>query len=472
MHLHILGICGTFMGSLALLARELGHTVTGSDLNVYPPMSTQLKEQGVEVLQGYDPAQLRPAPDLVLVGNALSRGNPAVEHVLDQGLDYCSGPEWLARYVLPGRWVLAVSGTHGKTTTSAMLAWILEQAGLAPGYLIGGVLRDFPVSARIGNSDFFVVEADEYDSAFFDKRSKFIHYRPSTLVINNLEFDHADIFPDLAAIQRQFHHLVRTVPSRGLILAPRGDSAVEGVLAQGCWTPVQSLAVNGDLADSDPLVADEGCWWAEPLNAAADRFRLHGPGTEVTVSMVMTGRHNIANATAAIAAARHVGVATEVAAEALSRFNGVRRRLERLDEIHGVTVYDDFAHHPTAIRETLNTLRARLGGFQADQRLIAVIEPRSRTMQMGVHRDTLLDACRAADLTIWFQPTGTVLDLEALTHQGDTPALVFDDTVEIVRYLATNTRAGDQVVIMSNGGFGGIHDALLRALRDTDGVTL
>lgn len=466
MHLHILGICGTFMGSLALLARELGHTVSGSDLNVYPPMSTQLEEQGVEVLQGYDPAHLRPAPDLVVIGNALSRGNPAVEHVLDEGLEYCSGPEWLARHVLPGRWVLAVSGTHGKTTTSAMLAWILEHAGLSPGYLIGGVLQDFTVSARAGSSDFFVVEADEYDSAFFDKRSKFIHYRPNTLVINNLEFDHADIFPDLAAIQRQFHHLVRTVPSRGLIVAPQQDAAVEGVLAEGCWTPVQRFSVDGTV----PVEArpERGAdWLAEPVSETADAFRLAVPGAtqpELMVQMRMSGRHNIANAVAAIAAARHVGVSPEVAAEALALFRGVRRRLERLGEVSGVTVYDDFAHHPTAIRETLNTVRARLGGFSTDQRLIAVIEPRSRTMQMGVHQEALLEACRAADLAIWFQPPGAALDLEALTQQDDVPALVFPDTADIVNYLAVSTRPGDHVVIMSNGGFGGIHAALLKAL--------
>ncbi|MEX1196777.1 MAG: UDP-N-acetylmuramate:L-alanyl-gamma-D-glutamyl-meso-diaminopimelate ligase [Pseudohongiellaceae bacterium] len=467
MHLHILGICGTFMGSLALLARELGHTVSGSDLNVYPPMSTQLEEQGVEVLQGYDAAHLRPAPDLVVIGNALSRGNPAVEHVLDEGLEYCSGPEWLSRHVLPGRWVLAVSGTHGKTTTSAMLAWILEYAGLAPGYLIGGVLQDFPVSARAGSSDFFVVEADEYDSAFFDKRSKFIHYRPDTLIINNLEFDHADIFPDLAAIQRQFHHLIRTVPSRGLIVAPQQDAAVEGVLAQGCWTPVQCFAVDGTVPLEEHPERGGAHWLAEPVNEAADVFLLTVPGTTedaLTVRMRMSGRHNIANAVAAMAAARHVGVAPAVAAEALARFRGVRRRLERLGEVSGVTVYDDFAHHPTAIRETLNTVRAWLGGFSTDQRLIAVIEPRSRTMQMGVHQEALLDACRAADLAVWFQPPGVALDLEALTQQDDVPALVFQETAEIVQYLATSSRPGDHVVIMSNGGFGGIHAALLEAL--------
>ena len=346
-----------------------------------------------------------------------------------------------------------------------MLAWILEYAGLSPGYLIGGVLQDFPVSARAGSSDFFVVEADEYDSAFFDKRSKFIHYRPSTLVINNLEFDHADIFPDLAAIQRQFHHVVRTVPSRGLIVTPADDAAVEGVLAQGCWTPVQSVAVREEAMSGDRLPDGEAGWNAWPLTAAADHFRLRGPGTDVTVTMTMTGRHNIANAVAAMAAARHVGVAPEVAAEALGRFRGVRRRLERLAEINGVTVYDDFAHHPTAIRETLNTVRARLGGFRTDRRLIAVIEPRSRTMQMGVHQQALLDACRAADLTVWYQPADAALDLEALTDESDAPALVFSDIMEIVRYLVANTRKGDEVVIMSNGGFGGLHTALLEALR-------
>lgn len=458
MHLHILGICGTFMGSLALLARELGHTVSGSDTNVYPPMSTQLEEQGVELLEGYDPAHLAPEPDLVVIGNALSRGNPAVEYVLDRGMDYCSGPEWLARHVLPGRWVLAVSGTHGKTTTSAMLAWILEYAGLQPGYLIGGVLQDFPVSARAGASDLFVVEADEYDSAFFDKRSKFIHYRPDTLIINNLEFDHADIFPDLAAIQRQFHHLVRTVPSRGLIVAPQHDSGVEGVLAQGCWTPVQYLAVS-EAGEPAPD------WQATPDPDEPGRFHVSGPDADVDVMLPMSGRHNRANALAAMAAARNVGVPPKLAAEALARFRGVRRRLEKLGEVNGVTVYDDFAHHPTAIHETLNAMRERLGGFHPDQRLIAVIEPRSRTMQSGVHQDRLLESCRAADLVIWFQPPGAELDFESLARQDDVPTQVFRETDGIVQYLVSGTRPGDHVVIMSNGGFGGIHGALLDALQ-------
>ncbi|HCV78657.1 MAG TPA: UDP-N-acetylmuramate:L-alanyl-gamma-D-glutamyl-meso-diaminopimelate ligase, partial [Pseudomonas sp.] len=373
MHIHILGICGTFMGSLAVLAKEAGHRVTGSDANVYPPMSTQLEAQGIELTQGYDPAQLDPAPDLVVIGNALSRGNPAVEYVLDKGLPYVSGPQWLAEHVLQGRWVLAVAGTHGKTTTTSMLAWVLEHAGMSPGFLIGGVPQNFGISARLGGTPFFVVEADEYDSAFFDKRSKFVHYRPRTTILNNLEYDHADIFPDLAAIERQFHHLVRTIPSSGLIIHPTAETALVRVLEMGCWTPVQTTGAGGQ-------------WQARLLAEDGSRFEVLFEGqVQGTVNWELTGQHNVANALATLAAARHVGVVPSLGVAALSEFRSVKRRMEKVAEVRGVTVYDDFAHHPTAIATTLQGLRARVGS----ERIIAVIEPRSNSMKLGAHRDGL-----------------------------------------------------------------------------------
>lgn len=351
MHIHVLGICGTFMGSLAVLAKELGHRVTGSDANVYPPMSTQLQAQGIELMQGYDPAHLEPAPDLVVIGNALSRGNPAVEHVLNKGLPYVSGPQWLADHVLQGRWVLAVAGTHGKTTTTSMLAWVLEHAGMSPGFLIGGVPQNFGVSARLGGTPFFVVEADEYDSAFFDKRSKFVHYRPRTAILNNLEFDHADIFPDLAAIERQFHHLVRTVPGEGLIIRPSAEKALERVLGMGCWTPVQTTGEGGQ-------------WQARLLAEDGSRFEVLFDGiVQGEVDWPLTGLHNVANALASLAAARHVGVVPSQGAAALSEFRNVKRRMEKVAEVRGVTLYDDFAHHPTAIATTLDGLRKQVGGY-------------------------------------------------------------------------------------------------------------
>lgn len=466
MHIHILGICGTFMGSLAVLAKEMGYRVSGSDSNVYPPMSTQLQEQGIELLEGYNAEHLHPSPDLVVIGNALSRGNAAVEYVLDNGIDYCSGPEWLARHVLPQRWVLAVAGTHGKTTTSAMLAWILEYAGLKPGFLIGGVMQNFPVSARTGDSPFFVVEADEYDSAFFDKRSKFVHYRPRTAILNNLEYDHADIFPDLAAIQRQFHHLVRTIPASGLIIAPAHDEAIHGVLDQGCWSELQSFELGTGHAD----------WQALLHTGDAREFtiiynREGEQSLSADVAWQLPGRHNAANALAAVAAARHVGVTLDVAAEALSLFGGVRRRLELVAQVAGVSVYDDFAHHPTAIAATLEAMAARFsaGGAGATGRLIAVVEPRSNTMKMGVHQISLLQACKRADISLWLQPpSAELLDLHALARQSDAAALVFDDTQSIIQYLVSHSEPGDHVVIMSNGGFEGIHQRLVRALDGAD----
>ncbi|MFW5825820.1 MAG: UDP-N-acetylmuramate:L-alanyl-gamma-D-glutamyl-meso-diaminopimelate ligase, partial [Marinobacter sp.] len=390
MHIHILGICGTFMGSLAVLARELGHKVTGSDQGVYPPMSTQLEAQGIGLMEGYRADNLIPAPDLVLVGNAMSRGNPEVEALLNRNLDYMSGPEWLARSVLKDRWVLAVAGTHGKTTTTAMLLWILEQAGFEAGYLVGGVPNDFAVSARLGNSDFFVIEADEYDSAFFDKRSKFVHYRPHTCILNNLEFDHADIFDNVEAIERQFHHLVRTVPSKGAIIRPALDPHLDRALAMGCWSPVQTTAVGSE--------ADSPEWRAELLKDDGSSFMLvHHEQPVATVNWNMTGLHNVRNGLSAIAAARHVGVTPDHAVSALGRFGGVKRRMELLAEVNGVRVYDDFAHHPTAIATTLEGLRNRVG----DDLILALIEPRSNTMQQGVHRDRLLDSARLADRVVW-----------------------------------------------------------------------
>ncbi|MGD8175962.1 UDP-N-acetylmuramate:L-alanyl-gamma-D-glutamyl-meso-diaminopimelate ligase [Marinimicrobium sp. ARAG 43.8] len=449
MHIHILGICGTFMGSLALLARELGHQVTGSDTNVYPPMSTQLANAGIDLMEGYHSDHLEPAPDLVVIGNAMSRGNPEVEAVLDRGLAYTSGPEWLREQVLPGKWVLAVSGTHGKTTTASMLAWILEDANMAPGFLIGGVTQNFPHSARLGETPFFVVEADEYDSAFFDKRSKFVHYRPRTLIINNLEFDHADIFPDLAAIQRQFHHLVRTVPASGLIISPAGVPAIEDTLEQGCWTPRQTLG-------------DGGEWQAHLLQTDGSVFDvIHEGKTVARVEWPLTGQHNVMNGLAALAAARHVGVTPEVGAEALARFRGVKRRMECLADVHGIRVYDDFAHHPTAIKTTLAGLRARVG----DEKIVALIEPRSNTMRMGVHRDALQNAFSDADAVLWYQPEDSGWDLEALVNHSPVPAQIEHSIEEMIHAALTLAENGSHLVIMSNGGFGGIHKQLVDQLN-------
>ncbi|BAN46513.1 UDP-N-acetylmuramate:L-alanyl-gamma-D-glutamyl-meso-diaminopimelate ligase [Metapseudomonas resinovorans] len=450
MHIHILGICGTFMGSLAVLAKELGHRVTGSDANVYPPMSTQLEAQGIELMQGYDPAHLDPEPDLVVVGNALSRGNPAVEHVLNKGLPYVSGPQWLADHVLQGRWVLAAAGTHGKTTTSSMLAWVLEHAGMSPGFLIGGVPQNFGVSARLGGTPFFVVEADEYDSAFFDKRSKFVHYRPRTAILNNLEFDHADIFPDLASIERQFHHLVRTIPGEGLIIHPTSETALKRVVEMGCWTPVQTTGEGGQ-------------WQARLLSEDGSRFEVLFEGAVTgTVDWELTGRHNVANALATLAAARHVGVVPELGVAALSAFKSVKRRMEKVAEVKGVTLYDDFAHHPTAIATTLDGLRKRVG----DAPVIAVIEPRSNSMKLGAHRDGLPDSVKLADQVFWYAPPNLGWDLAA-TVAGSTVATRVCDSLEaIIDGVKAIATPGTQVVIMSNGGFGGLHGKLAKALAE------
>ncbi|MDH3980250.1 MAG: UDP-N-acetylmuramate:L-alanyl-gamma-D-glutamyl-meso-diaminopimelate ligase [Gammaproteobacteria bacterium] len=451
MHIHILGICGTFMGGIALLAREQGVQVSGSDANVYPPMSTQLASQGIALNEGYLPAHLDPAPDCVVIGNAMSRGNPAVEHVLDSGLPYTSGPQWLAEHILQGRWVLAVAGTHGKTTTASMLAWILEYAGLSPGFLIGGVPGNFGISARAGKAPFFVVEADEYDTAFFDKRSKFVHYRPRTLALNNLEFDHADIFPDLAAIQTQFHHLVRTVPGNGLIISNGCDSNLAQVLERGCWTPLET--VSGQAAS--------GCWDARLQAEDGSCFDVLLDGKACgQVSWSMLGQHNVHNALAAIAAARHAGVPVPQATEALGKFQGVKRRMEVRGKVGGVTVYDDFAHHPTAIATTLQGLRKRVG----EERILLLLEPRSNTMQMGVHRDTLAASMQGADRVWLYQSSQLDWSLDEIVQGLDVPAAAMDSIDGLVQAVVQEARPGDHVLVMSNGGFGGIHDRLLAAL--------
>ncbi len=450
MNIHILGICGTFMGGLAQIARALGHEVSGSDVNVYPPMSDQLVEAGIDLMEGYDPQHLDPPPDQVIIGNALSRGNPIVEHVLDRGLPYTSGPQWLAEHVLQDRWVLAVAGTHGKTTTASMLAWILDYAQLAPGFLIGGVPQNFGVSARAGQTPFFVIEADEYDTAFFDKRSKFVHYRPRTLVVNNLEFDHADIFEDLAAIQRQFHHLVRTVPSNGLIVAPRNDPNLAAVLEQGCWTPLEYV---------EPYA--ETTWHVGNAVADGSAFDVICEAEQVgRVTWSLTGQHNVANALAALAAARHAGVPAAVGVEALCGFENVKRRMELRGERHGVRVYDDFAHHPTAIRLTLEGLRAHVG----DGRIVAVLEPRSNTMRMGVHAAQLADALSAADAVWVYAPADLGWEIDDLLGGLGDRLHVHDRTASIVEQVAGSATAGDHILVMSNGGFEGIHQRLLDAL--------
>jgi len=449
MHIHILGICGTFMGGIAALAKAAGHRVTGSDENVYPPMSTQLEALGIELSEGFDAAQLEPAPDCVVVGNVMRRGLPVVEAMLDRGLNYTSGPEWLATHVLADRWVLAAAGTHGKTTTGSMVAWILEHAGLQPGFLIGGVPVDFGSSARLGNGPFFVVEADEYDTAFFDKRSKFVHYRPRTVILNNLEFDHADIFPDLDAIKRQFHHLVRTVPGSGCIISKMDDLNLEAVLEMGCWTPVERFSVSADAP------------WGCRLAPGRGFDLVHPDGSITAVEWSLSGQHNAENGVAAMLAARHAGVPLDSAAAGLAAFRGVRRRMELRGEVHGIRVYDDFAHHPTAIRMTLEGLRRET----ASARIVAVLEPRSNTMRMGVHRKTLGPALAAADAAYVFTPPGLDWDVDILTAQPGPPTQLFRELDALRARLVSELRAGDHVVIMSNGGFGDLHTSLLAALE-------
>ncbi|MDH5323859.1 MAG: UDP-N-acetylmuramate:L-alanyl-gamma-D-glutamyl-meso-diaminopimelate ligase [Gammaproteobacteria bacterium] len=456
MHIHILGICGTFMGGIALLAKELGYEVSGSDTNVYPPMSTQLEQAGISLSSLDDMAQFQPKPDLVVIGNAMSRGKTVVEHVLNNNLPYTSGPEFLADYLLKNRWVLAVSGTHGKTTTSSMLAWILEYAGLKPGFLIGGVPENFGLSARSGSEPFFVVEADEYDTAFFDKRSKFVHYKPRTLIMNNLEFDHADIFPDLDAIKKQFHHLVRTVPGNGLIVYPEAETHLQEVIDMGCWTPCETYA------QSHSATAQ---WTLNNIKEDGSQFDVLVNGQcQGTVAWPLIGMHNVNNAIMAIAAARHAGVPCGSAIEALSHFQNVKRRMEVIGEAHGITVYDDFAHHPTAIQSTLDGLRNKVG----NRRIIAVLEPRSNTMRMGVHKDTLAGSLELADEILLYQPPELDWNLTEVVARLSGKARLFNSIESIIEHIVESAKSGDQVLIMSNGGFGGLHKKLLQRLEQLE----
>jgi len=448
MHIHILGICGTFMGGIAALAREGGHRVTGCDAGVYPPMSDQLRALGIELIEGWGAEQVRLAPDLFVVGNVVSRGNELMEAILDAGLPYTSGPQWLAENVLQGRHVLAVAGTHGKTSTTSMLAWVLEQAGLKPGFLVGGVPQNFGVSARLGEGKPFVIEADEYDTAFFDKRSKFVHYRPRTAVLNNLEFDHADIFPDLGAIETQFHHLVRTVPAAGRLVVNAREESLQRVLARGCWSDVVRFGARKETpgalrARGEPHVFDV----------------LRGSLKIAHVEWPLLGEHNQLNALAAIAAAEHVGVDPQVAAKALATFQNVRRRMELRGEAGGVKVYDDFAHHPTAIRTTVNGLRRKVGL----ERILAVLEPRSNTMKLGTMKAQLPWSLEEADLSFCYQGNLGWDAREALAPMGD-KAIVCDTIDALVAAVRRAAKPGDHVLCMSNGGFGGVHDKLLAAL--------
>jgi UDP-N-acetylmuramate: L-alanyl-gamma-D-glutamyl-meso-diaminopimelate ligase len=458
MRIHILGICGTFMGGLALIARQLGHEVSGSDASVYPPMSTQLREQGIDLCEGYAPQHLQIGgdPDLVIIGNALSRGNPAVEYVLERGLAYTSGPQWLCDHALQGRWVLACAGTHGKTTTSSLLAWLLEANGYNPGFLIGGVPANFGISARLTDSNFFVIEADEYDCAFFDKRSKFVHYRPRTAILNNLEYDHADIFPDLAAIQKQFHHFVRTIPASGRIIYPAEENALQEVLAMGCWSETATLGLDGNVDWRAELIAADGSEFEVFLRDKEGKGEKQG-----RVQWSSTGRHNVYNALSAIAAAHHVGVRPADAIAACADFAGVKRRMELIADVHGIRVFDDFAHHPTAIATTLEGLRANVGAAK----IIAVIEPRSNTMRLGTHRQKLAPSTVAADRVIWYQPPGLDWSLADVIADSKIPAQQYDSIDAIVADLTRELGGGEQVVIMSNGGFGGIHQKLAASLR-------
>jgi UDP-N-acetylmuramate: L-alanyl-gamma-D-glutamyl-meso-diaminopimelate ligase len=448
MHIHILGICGTFMGGIAVIARQAGYKVTGCDAQVYPPMSTQLEAQGIELIEGFGPEQADIGADVFVIGNIVSRGKqPLMEEILNRGLAYISGPQWLYENVLKDKWVLAVAGTHGKTTTSAMLAWILDDAKLNPGYLIGGVPMNFDVSARLTDSPFFVIEADEYDTAFFDKRSKFVHYRPRTAILNNIEYDHADIFPDLAAIETQFHHLVRTVPGNGLVLANGGDSNILRVLGRGCWSGVEYFAGPGFG------------WKAKPIDAT--RFDVTLDDKPVgRVQWDLLGEHNRSNALAAIAAARHAGVSAQVAIEALARFQNVKRRLETRGVVRDITVYDDFAHHPTAIETTIAGLRSRIG----DARILAVLEPRSNTMKLGTHQDTLAGSLQDAQ-RVFCYARDLGWDVAAALRPLGAKASSHDDLGALVEAIAAEARPGDHILVMSNGGFGGLHEKLLDRLR-------
>ncbi|MNR78153.1 UDP-N-acetylmuramate:L-alanyl-gamma-D-glutamyl-meso-diaminopimelate ligase [compost metagenome] len=455
MHIHILGVCGTFMGGLAVLAKAAGHTVTGCDANVYPPMSTQLEAQGIKLIEGYGPEQISLNPDLYVIGNVVSRGNPLMEEILNRGLPYTSGPQWIGEHILQGKWVLAVAGTHGKTTTSSMLAWILEDAGYDPGFLIGGVPMNFGISARLSGSgkesSFFVIEADEYDTAFFDKRSKFVHYHAKTAILNNLEYDHADIFPDLQAIETQFHHLVRTVPGVGRVIANGREASLQRVLQRGCWS------------DSEWFGGKDG--WALTTHDDGNFDVLFNGELQGTVQWSLTGEHNRMNALAAIAAARHVGVLPAQAIAALGQFENVKRRMELRGTVNDIAVYDDFAHHPTAIATTVEGLRKKVG----KARILAVLEPRSNTMKLGTMKEALPGSLVDADLVFGYGASGNGKDAlgwdlnEALSPLGD-KARAFNDLPTLVQAIAQSAQAGDQVLVMSNGGFGGVHQKILDAL--------
>ena len=496
MHIHILGICGTFMGSLALLARELGHTVTGSDANVYPPMSTQLEDAGVTIEQGYLIEHLQPAPDLVVVGNAMKRGMDVIEYMLDTGLRYTSGPQFLSEKVLQSRHVIAVAGTHGKTTTTTMLAWILHYAGIDAGFLIGGVpLVDttdehlqqvFAHSSYLGaektndaaeKTGYFVIEADEYDSAFFDKRSKFVHYRPRTAILNNLEFDHADIFADLDAIQTQFHHMVRMIPSTGKIIIPAATISLEDTLAKGVWTPIWRTAVidsteaNANDGDNNTTLKNGSDWQAELISKDGGQFKVSFAADKEATALIdwsMSGIHNVNNALVAVAAAYNVGVDVKTACAALSAFAGIKRRMELIGDVNNILVFDDFAHHPTAITTTLDGAKKKL----ADRRIWAIIEPRSNTMKMGIHQDSLAESAALADYTLWYEPTGLEWGLKDVIDNANTanPNIdnqqVLSSVDAIIEYITSHAKAGDAIVIMSNGGFENIHQRLLTALRE------
>ncbi|WP_296189330.1 MULTISPECIES: UDP-N-acetylmuramate:L-alanyl-gamma-D-glutamyl-meso-diaminopimelate ligase [unclassified Psychrobacter] len=495
MHIHILGICGTFMGSLALLARALGHTVTGSDANVYPPMSTQLENAGVTIAEGYLIEHLQPAPDLVVVGNAMKRGMDVIEYMLDSGLRYTSGPQFLSEQVLQSRHVIAVAGTHGKTTTTTMLAWILHYAGIDTGFLIGGVpLVDtsderlqqvFAHSSYLGaekvadgsveKTGYFVIEADEYDSAFFDKRSKFVHYRPRTAILNNLEFDHADIFADLNAIQTQFHHMVRMIPSSGKIIMPAATISLEETLAKGVWTPIWRTAVIDKKSDNDrkdeQSPQHNSDWQAELISADGGQFIVSFVEEDEATAVVdwsMSGIHNVNNALIAVAAAYNVGVDVKTACAALSAFAGIKRRMELIGDVNDILIFDDFAHHPTAITTTLDGAKKKL----ANRRIWAIIEPRSNTMKMGIHQDSLAESAALADHTLWYEPTGLewglkdVIDNAKAKNSNIVTQQVLSSTEAIIEHIMTHAQAGDAIVIMSNGGFEGIHQRLLTALRN------
>lgn len=453
MKIHILGICGTFMGGIALLAKDSGIEVTGSDKNVYPPMSTLLASQGIEVRQDFLSANIDNDTDEIVVGNFMRRGMGVIEDLLNDNQSYTSGPQWLYEHILKDRWVLAVAGTHGKTTTASMLAWILDYAGMSPGFLIGGVPENFGVSARLGDTPFFVVEADEYDTAFFDKRSKFVHYHPKTLVLNNLEYDHADIFPDLEAIKTQFHHLMRIVPSKGLVVSNQEEQNLDDVLEKGCWTAVEKFS-SEDKSHST--------WGVEVVKADGSEFHVLFEGEKQgIVKWGLLGKHNISNALAAIAAARHVGVPVEHAINALAEFKGIKRRMQLRGEVNAIRVYDDFAHHPTAIKTTLAGLRANV----ADKKIIAILEPRSNTMRMGIHQGALAESLAVADQVVLYQPDNVDWEMQGLLDELGTNASLYRDLDQLVADVVQTAVAGDQLLVMSNGGFGGIHNKLLQGLQ-------